>query len=244
MKGKQQPPAGTQSVQPGPARLRDAGIDIDRIDLRQVIGDARARLHVDKGQVCKIPPGARGEVGVDLIGVDLPCRADEKRQQGGVVADPRADMQHRLAVAQRQRVETARVQGRLADIDAPAGIDRHQRVLIDESGIVVRCRHIAAAGKLDHPGPRTGKGFARHGGKGLLDPGIARAAPRRDITGEEPPQLRGAIRHCRSAFLPLSEPVSLTEDARTSRLRTAGRLPTSPRRPIDLSRTGTGEGRP
>ena len=106
-------------------------------------------------------------------------------------------MQHGLAFARRQRGKTARVQNRLADIDALARVYRNECVLIEEGWIVIGRLHIATPGNRDKPRTRTGKGLAFHSCEGLLDPGITRPALQSGVAGEKLPQLCGAVLHDR-----------------------------------------------
>ena len=51
-------------------------------------------------------------------------------EDGGVIARPRADVQDGLALLEGERRETLSVQRRLAVVDAPPGVDRHQNVVV------------------------------------------------------------------------------------------------------------------
>ena len=44
MQRKNQPPLGSQNIQPSPARLGDTGVDVHSVNLRQVISDAGANM--------------------------------------------------------------------------------------------------------------------------------------------------------------------------------------------------------
>ncbi len=72
VKRKHKSPAWAQCIKPGPARPYGARIDIDRVRSRQAVPDPGARMHLHLRQVCEVAPGALGQVGVDLKGVDAP----------------------------------------------------------------------------------------------------------------------------------------------------------------------------
>ncbi len=141
--------------------------------------------------VREIDAGAPGDVRLDLVGDDAARRPDEAGEDRGVIARARADLHHRLALFRAQRVDAERMQRRLAVVDAPLRVDRHQHVVVEAGEVIFALRKEAAAG--DMPGRRTGKILARHGGESLLDPPVAHAGAAGDVGGVAPAKRGGSV---------------------------------------------------
>src|SRR3954463_6146506 len=96
----------------------------------------------------------RGELRVDLVGVDHAVRTGEPGEQGGVVAGARSDVDGRLAGVYGEGREAGGVQGRLAVVDLLLPLDGDREVLVQERRIVVGRLDVARAGE-DVPWPRA-----------------------------------------------------------------------------------------
>ena len=149
---EKEPPAGLQRVEPDARRMRGGGVDIDGVGLRQVSSHPRFRPDLDLRGAGQILPRALGDVGLDLVGDDLACRADEMGEDGRVIARPGADLHRRLALLERERLDAHRVQGRLAVVDPPPGVDRDQHVVVEAGEIVAA----GSAGRVRRRRARAG----------------------------------------------------------------------------------------
>ncbi len=110
--------------------------------------------------------GAPGQLLVDL---DTDHVCDQARQQRGLVAGARADLQHRVVAGQVQRLEHARLQRRLARrLPVP---DRHRTVVVGalrqilrQEGRAIESEHRSDDAFVDHPCALRGPGErAAHG---------------------------------------------------------------------------------
>jgi hypothetical protein len=82
-----------------------------------------------------------------------------------------------------------------ADIEATLGIQRHQRILIEERRIVVRGLHITTSDRHDRPRTRAGERLTLYMGKSLLDGQIAFPGLPGNEAGKKSPVVAGSVFH-------------------------------------------------
>src|SRR6478609_9558358 len=126
--------------------------------------------------------------------MDAAARAYEMREDRGVIAAARADLDHGLAFLHRATTEPIGVRTGHPDIETSRAVEREQRVLIEEGGIVIRRHDIGVAANRDRPRPGSDERLAPDGAKGFLDTRVR--GPRR---GTDQLRIECAI-FCRTIF--------------------------------------------
>ena len=165
---EQQPAAGLEPRGPKGGRRRHGEIHIDAVDRLAGRAGAVARGDGDLGPGFEIFARAFRQVGIELIGADAAGRPGELGQHGGVIAGAGADMRNVLAGRDGEVVQHPNVQRRAAIVDAAAGLQRDQHVLIDGDGIVAwQRRHRRAPHEL--PGLASEEILAADLGEGRRD---------------------------------------------------------------------------
>ena len=164
---EQQPPAEFKRLEPGARRVRRRARDIDGVGLRQALARTGRRADLDLRERREIVSRPLGDVRLDLVGDHFAGRADQMGEDGGVIAGPRADLQNRLALRDRQRLDARRMQRRLAVVDAARRVDGDQDVVVERGDVGFARRAETATGYV--PGRRAGKVLARNRGEGGLD---------------------------------------------------------------------------
>ncbi len=138
-------------------------------------------MDLDLREGREIGPRPPGDVRLDFVGDHLASRASEMGKDGGVITGPRPDLQNRLALPDRQRLDARRVQRRLAVVDPPPRVDGDENVTVERGDVGLARRAEAAAG--DVPWRRAAKVLARNRGEGGLDARIGETGEACDPCG-------------------------------------------------------------
>jgi len=135
-------------------------------------GSAQTLAHIDMSDLLEIFAREPCQTFVDLVGMDAAAGADEVREDRGVIAAARADLDHGLALLHSTAAEPVGVRAGHSDIEAARRIQREKRVLVEEGGIVIGRHDIGMPAETDRPRSGPDERLAPDGAKGLLDTGI------------------------------------------------------------------------
>ena len=119
--------------------MRDAGVDDDRVDglfgsKSEAVGGNDLRLWPSAGEVRARP---LGESRINLDRRHAPTRSDEFGEDGAVVAQTGADMDHVVAAREAELVEERRPQARLPIVEPTLLVDGHQHIVTQAARIGV-----------------------------------------------------------------------------------------------------------
>ena len=144
----------------------------------------------------QVQPRLGRERGIDFIGNDAAAGADRMRDDGSVVSESAADVQHPCAGRERERVDPGRHRAWLAVEQVTRGIDGHGNVVVDAARIRVGRRpdSEAAAGEErriadDAPRSRAQEALSRHRGERVDERRRLQLRDGLDLLGEKPPVL-------------------------------------------------------
>jgi hypothetical protein len=174
--------------------MGDAGVDDNRVDglvgaKGEAVGGDDFRLRPSVGKV-----GARpfGEPGIDLDRSHFAARPHELGEDGAVVAQAGADMDHAVAGLKAELVEEGRPQAGLPVVEPARLVDGHQQVMAKAPRIgVVGGPVVGTAERTqDPPWARSGEMLARNGREGFDDGGRSHVGRMPQLLGEPAPRLR------------------------------------------------------
>jgi hypothetical protein len=125
-----EPPAEFQAVEPHITRVRDTGIDKDRVKRG---GDAFTAVTMQRfniAEVCKVLTGAQRKLGINLDADDVSGRAYYFSHDRRVVAESAADVKDVISGVKVERIEPERDPARQPVVQVAARVNRNKHVLI------------------------------------------------------------------------------------------------------------------
>ncbi len=164
--------------------MRGSGIDVDNVGLRQRLVGGAGGNDSNVGGASKVRGGLGGKVGLDFESNDLAIGAHQVSEYGGVVPSAGAYVDDSLAKLRIARGHAARVERRLAVVNAPIRGEADENVLIQQPWVRGDRVHVPRRHAY-RPRAFVQESLARHSRKSLNEPLVLGANAPDEKLGEE-----------------------------------------------------------